>query len=322
LVAGEAVWRFSLRHRGKNLRFGVSFSVKFARQLGVDPRQNYLALLDELGVRRFRLMSYWDEIEKQPEQYDFNELDFEMNEAAKRGAKVTLATGLRQPRYPECFMPEWAKTLPLAEQYQRLDRYLTVVTERYRWHPALESLQLENEALNTVFGVCAHFSRAQLVSEFNLIKRLDPRHPVIVNVSNEFGLPLRAPRGDKIGFSVYRRLYDQTITHTYVNYFFFPALWHRVRAALIERYLHRTVFIHELQGEPWGPAGTEQLSLAEQNKSMDAARLLKVADYARRTGIKDIYWWGGEWWYWRKVKFNDPAPWESARIIFGANFSR
>jgi hypothetical protein len=33
------------------------------------------AAIQDLGVRRFRLMSYWDEHEKTPGDYDFKELD-------------------------------------------------------------------------------------------------------------------------------------------------------------------------------------------------------------------------------------------------------
>ena len=44
--------------------WGVNFSQKQAQNLGVDWKENYLALLDDLNVRNLRIASYWDLIEK------------------------------------------------------------------------------------------------------------------------------------------------------------------------------------------------------------------------------------------------------------------
>lgn len=315
LLTAWAVAGFNRRNGDRPMTYGVSYSVKYARELGVDQRAAYLALLDDLRISRFRLMSYWDEAEPEPGRYNFEELDWQMEQAARAGAKVSLAIGLRQPRYPECHPPGWFEQLPPGERKQALYGYITKVVERYRYHPALESWQLENEALNKVFGLCKDFDRRRLVEEFALVKRLDPIHPVIVNVSNEYGLPVRAPRGDEVGFSVYHTVFEHKILKNYVNYPFTP-LFFRARAALIEWYWRRPVMIHELQGEPWGRVATSELSLEEQDQSMNAAKLKASAEFARDTGIREADLWGGEWWYWRKVKFNDPSLWEAARDIY------
>ena len=39
-------------------------------------------------------------------------------------------------------------------------------------------------------------------------------------------------------------------------------------------------------------------------------------DYARRVGFHDIYLWGGEWWYWMKMKKDYPAVWETGKELF------
>ena len=80
---------------------GVSFSQKRATELGLDWKANYTALLDDMHVPTFRLMSYWDLHEPVRGQFDFSSLDWQISEAAKRGATVSLAIGLRQPRWPE-----------------------------------------------------------------------------------------------------------------------------------------------------------------------------------------------------------------------------
>ena len=157
----------------KNPNYGVSFSIKYAKELGNDWQANYLALLDDMGFKNFRLMSYWDEGEPQKGQYNFTDLDWQMDEAAKRGAQVSLAIGFRQPRWPECHQPNWAKDLGYGtdEWQAALNNYITVVQNRYKNHPALASYQLENEAKNAWFGECpGAASTPRLVEEFNLAK--------------------------------------------------------------------------------------------------------------------------------------------------------
>jgi len=321
LALGIIIWFAAVYHSfmvtssKQPLEPGVSFSSDYARELGLDPHQTFLALLDQLHVKRFRLMSYWDSEEPKPGVYDFSDLDFQMNHAAAAGAKVSLAIGLRQPRWPECHEPAWASKLSTQQQTAQLEGFMTVVVKRYRGNSALESYQLENEALNTAFGTCKNFQRSRLVAEFNLVKGLDPNHPIIVSVSNEYGLPLGQPKGDEVGFSVYRHIYDATITKRYITYPF-PAWYFGLKAALIEKLLHRPVMIHELQTEPWGPKPTEDLTIAQQNQSMTAARVLESVQYAQATGIRQYYLWGGEWWYWRLTKFHDPSLWNAAKQIY------
>jgi hypothetical protein len=46
---------------------------------------------------------------------------------------------------------------------------------------------------------------------------------------------------------------------------------------------------------------------------MDAKRLKERISYGEAIGFRDIDLWGGEWWYWRKVKFNDPSLWNTIK---------
>ncbi len=95
----------------KNPTYGLSFSVKYSQELGLNWRENYIALLDDLDFDALRLKSYWDLHEPENDVYRFEDLDWQMDEAAKRGMTVSLAIGLRQPRWPECHQPGWAREL-------------------------------------------------------------------------------------------------------------------------------------------------------------------------------------------------------------------
>ena len=306
---------YRLKHRNQPYSFGVSFSQTQAEFLGVDWQANYRALLDEMGFRQLRLVSYWDVHEPKPGQYLFDDLDWQMDQAAVRGAKVNLAIGLRQPRWPECREPEWARQLAGDEWRKRLSSYISVVVERYRSHPALASWHLENEFFNIDFGRhCRDFDRQRLIDEYRLVKQLDPNRQLVMALGNTYGFPLRGPRPDIYGVTVYRRVFDATITHRYITHPA-PAWYQTLRAGLVEMLTGKPFVIHELQAEPWTTASVKVTSEEEQALTMSPQRLGDVMNYAEATGIKTMYFWGSEWWYWRKSQFNDPAMWNAVKKI-------
>ena len=116
---------YIISNRHKSMDYGVSFSTGQAKWLvGDDWKNNYLALLNDLHVKRVRLMSYWDDIEPKQSDFHWEDLDWQMNEAAKRGIKVSLAIGARQPRWPECHIPKWVGEQGSPEFDLALTRFL------------------------------------------------------------------------------------------------------------------------------------------------------------------------------------------------------
>ncbi|MDB5186165.1 MAG: hypothetical protein JWL85_688 [Candidatus Saccharibacteria bacterium] len=308
----------------KPLRYGVTFIPNYARHFGLDPKETMSAMVNDLGVRQFRLVSYWREGEPTPGNYNFEELDWQFKLAEESGSKISLAIGLRQPRWPECHMPAWAEQQPMSVWSVELKKYMQKTIERYKDSPALESYQLENEFFMKVFGICPDHTRERLVDEYNFVKSLDTEHPVIVSRSNNWiGLPLYAPRADTFAVSVYKRVWDKNITKRYFEYPL-PAWFYANLAGAGKIVTGRDMILHELQAEPWlpepGPNGKYEINdlatIEEQNKSMNADRLRDRIEYGRGTGMKEIYLWGAEWWYWRKVKANDPSLWDVARQEF------
>lgn len=292
--------------------YGASFSPKRARELDIDSHATFIALLDDMGLRHFRLMSYWDEFEKERGKLDFTELDWQMDQAAKRGATVSMSIGLRQPRWPECHQPAWALKLPGNEWKQALYAYMEIVVKRYENHPALKNWQLENEAVNQWFGTCDKPDVQRLNEEFDLVKSWSKK-PVLMSLSDQHGFPINPPHPDSYGFSVYRLVWNENIPPS-KNYLMYPTptWYHRLRAAIIKLYTKKPIFIHELQVEPWGPIDTKFLTHHEQNLSMDLNRIRDNILFARMIGEKDIYMWGSEWWYWRKLH-GDPSVWNTVR---------
>ena len=74
----------------KEITWGVNFSQKHTKNLGLDWRETFLALLDDLEVRNFKIAVHWDDIEPKENKFYFDDLDWQIEEAEKRGAKVFL----------------------------------------------------------------------------------------------------------------------------------------------------------------------------------------------------------------------------------------
>jgi hypothetical protein len=300
------------KHSKEPLVLGTTFIADYAESFGLDPKATLQAAFEDLGVKQIRLASYWKDIEPTPGHYDFSKLDWQFDMAQKYGAKVSLAVGLRQPRWPECHEPSWANiSAPEAAWKPQLYNYMSAVIDRYKNRPNLQDYQLENEFFMSVFGECKNFDRSRLVEEFNLVKKLDPTHPIVISRSNNWiGLPLGQPRPDMFGISVYKRVWDAAFTHRYFEYPL-PAWFYSALAGWGQIFTGRDMVIHELQAESWTPNGLDikDLPIAEQYKSMNPTRMKARIEYGEATGMRQIDLWGMEWWYWLKVSRDKPEIW-------------
>jgi hypothetical protein len=313
---GIAQW-YRISERDKPLVLGTSFIPAYAESLGLDAKETMDALIDELGIRHFRLTSYWSQLEPADGRYDFSLLDWQFEKAEQANATVTLSLGLRQPRWPECHMPDWARELPDGEWQQRLNDFIAATVERYKDSPALRSYQLENEFFLEAFGICHDFDRERLISEYQLVKSLDPETPVIISRSNNaLGIPLGEPKPDEYAISIYKRVWDGK-TGRYLEYPF-PPWYYGFLAGLQKIVQGRDMIIHELQAEAWPPHGRPiaETTLEEQNKSINAERLRDRFQYGIDTGMREIYLWGAEYWLYRKQILNDPSLWDVAKTQF------
>lgn len=309
-AAAYAVWAVGLRPRGPEPAYGVTFSTKYAKELGLDWRKAYLAVLDDLKVRRLRIPIYWDEIEPEDGRYDWSEVDWMIDQAAVRGAEVILAVGRKVPRWPECHVPGWAAALSEDRQRRHLLAFLEAEVRRYRTEPAVRAWQVENEPLFR-FGRCPPPDREFLKREIALVRSLDDR-PVLVTDSGELSTWIRtATLGDVLGISMYRLVWDERIGELY-----WPVspFWYTERINFISP-VARKVIVSELQAEPWFVKPPAETPLDEQFETMGVERFLGNVEFARGTGVGEVYLWGVEWWYWLLGR-GEPAFWDAARWLF------
>jgi hypothetical protein len=298
----------------EDVKFGMTFSPRYAGSLGLDWRETYLALLDDLGIKKLRLPVYWDLAEKEKGEYDFSDVDWQIAEAEKRGAKVILVLGQRVPRWPECHIPAWAN-VDEEKRKSALLNFMGRTVNRYKNNHTVEMWQVENEPFLVFFGKCPTFDQNFLDQEIALVKNLDSTRKVLTTDSGELSLWYSAAkRGDVFGTTLYRHIYKNGI-----GYFTYPIgpNFFKAKEWLVRLLTNQKNFIViELQAEPWTSQLITDVPLSEQFRTMDETKLKENIVYAKRVGFPEVYLWGGEWWYWLKTKKDYPAVWETGRKLF------
>jgi hypothetical protein len=294
-------------------KIGVTFSLRYARDIGLDWRETYIAMLDDLKIRHIRIPVYWDLVEKERGIYDFSDIDWQLEEARKRDAKIILVIGQKVPRWPECFIPEWIGDDD-AERKDRLLEFEKTVVNRYKdGHPEIARWQIENEPFLR-FGICPPADADLLDSEIALVKNLDSSRPVIITDSGELSLWIKAAkRADIFGTTMYREVYNANLGHW--RYPIGPNFF-KAKQFLIKMLANqKNTIVVELQGEPWVEGWTVHAPVERQLASMNENILKDNVEFAKKTGIGEIYIWGVEWWYWMKTTQNNQALWETAKEI-------
>lgn len=291
---------------------GITFSTKYAKQLGLDWQEVYLKILDDLKVKKIRIPIYWDEIELEKDSFNFEYYDFIFQEGEKRDIEFIASIGWRLPRWPECHAPDWAMQKKLGETQDRVLVMLEKVVSHYKNYDSIKIWQLENEPFFDAFGICPPSDEAFFEKELKLLKSLDDR-PILISATGELSLwKKEAKHADIFGTTLYRIVWGPLTG--YVKYPL-PPWFYRFKADLVKIKPENRIII-ELQAEPWVPKGSiVHLSPKEASKSFNLYQFKENIKYAQKLEFKDIYLWGTEWWYF-KQKQGDKEYWDYAKKIF------
>jgi hypothetical protein len=300
--------------KAREIIWGVNFSHKHAAGLGLDWKENYTALIDDLGVKNIKLASYWDLIEKKEGEYSFEDLDWQIKAAEDKGVSLLLVIGMKAPRWPECHIPGWAWDLSKEEQQDRILKLIEKIVLRYKDSSAVSLWQVENEPFFP-FGECPWVDKKFLKKEIELVKSLDSqKRLIIVSDSGEGSFWIQAAQcGDVVGTTMYKKVWVRQI-NKYFTYLFPPVFYNR-KAQIIKTFFNKEVICIELQAEPWGPKLLYDSPLEEQEKTMNLEQFKKNIEFAQKTGLDTFYLWGAEWWYWMKIEQNQPEIWQEAKKL-------
>ncbi len=311
---------FILRPKmAKDIVYGITFSDKYATDLGLDWKDTYIKILDDLNVKHLRLVAYWDEIEPQEGQFNFDIIKWQIEEAQKRDTKIILLVGRKAVRYPECYEPSWAKSIEnKVVRDAKLYNYVRRTITELQGYEAITMWQIENEPFFP-FGECPKTSEETLKYEVGIAKTLDNR-PILVQDSGEGGLWKKTyDLGNYLGISMYRKIWYDFWGVFFGNFIYFKyplAHWSYKIKADILGVPYDKVIVTELQAEPWGPSINSLLSQKEKDKSFSESDFLETISYAQKTGFKEFYLWGAEWWLWEKQVNNNPFFWNTGKAIF------
>ncbi|MFO7807543.1 MAG: cellulase family glycosylhydrolase [Candidatus Moraniibacteriota bacterium] len=309
------LFNWPVQSKNEDMDFGVSFAHHHAESLGLDWKETYLEILDDLETDKLRIAAYWDRIEKENGEYDFSDVDWQVEKARERGVDLVLAFGVKTPRWPECHIPEFYMN-DKKEREEALLEFEEVLLNRYKDYDNIAYWQVENEPFLPYFGDCPEGAVDENLvdKEIDLVKSIDPDRPIIVTDSGELSIWYQAAkRADVFGTTLYRIIHKPPFG--YVEYPLGPNFF-RLKAKFIKYFAGQDdVIISELQAEPWPKAWILHVSVEEQYKTMDPEKFREIIEYAKKTNFDAAYLWGAEWWYWLKTKENKPEMWEEARKV-------
>jgi hypothetical protein len=299
--------------------YGMSFSAMYAKELRLDWQEAYIAILDDLRVRKLRLMAHWPTIEPTKGTYDFSELQFQLDEAQKRGAKAIVAVGRRTPRWPECHVPEWYKSESEEARKGYVKDVVRKTVETFKDHPAVEIWQVENEPYLEIFAAmhCGDLDEDLLEEEIEIVRSIDPSRKILVTDSGNLGTWYKPYQiGDLFGTSVYIYLWNPEVGPFKS---LLPPSFYRVKRSLMELFFaNKPAYLIELSIEPWLLEPVADTPLEVQFERMSIEKFQEILDFAHETHFDRQYLWGAEWWYWLS-KQGHPEFWEAGRRVFDQN---
>ncbi len=298
------------------ITYGMSFNTLYARELGLDWKETYDAILNDLGVRHLRLAAHWPMVEPTPGVYNFEEMDYQVKRAEEVGAAVVFAVGRRLPRWPECHVPSWLEGMSKEEREAKQLLYMETVVKRYKDSPAVTVWQVENEPFLEVFAFehCGELDTTFLDKEIELVRRLDGTRPILVTDSGNLGTWQGAfSRGDMFGTSVYVHFWNPELGQFRT---FLPPWFYRVKDnALKLIYGDKETVLIELSAEPWLLEPVVAVPLETQFSRMNLEKFEDILSYAKETHYERQYLWGAEWWYWLKLQ-NRPEMWDRGKSLY------
>ncbi len=299
----------------KDINYGITWSIPYAQFLGVDSQDGLEAVLTDMDIKHVRIPAYWPLVEPMPDLLQTDWLVAQLDIVQKHGAKATVVLGARQPRWPECWIPDWALALTEDEQKAAQLVYIDHVFETIKDHPAIGAWQIENEATLRSFMKCRGNDNAFVKQELNHIRNLEQKRPnprpIVTTESGELTSWLTfAAHTDRIGFSTYRVV--RRSSGGVFRYSLIPP-WFYSRKALLVSWILKETYVSEFQMEPWATTDIRNATQEDNDQTFSVADVEKHFDFAERMNYQQIDLWGAEWWYWMKTQQGNDGYWNAIK---------
>lgn len=295
------------------MQYGTSFSHRHLEWLGLNPIEAFKEY-NSLGFKWVRLSLYWNEIEKNKGRYDFSKIEPLLELCEKNKIDVVLSVGLKAPRFPEFYIPGWLENTAKIKTFQTIKkthtlykptlRFIRASVKKLKKYPCLKVWQAENEPLDHCGLV--NFARIDfgfLKDEIKIIKNLDPERKIMVNIwGNELTkrkVHKQAMQlADIVGLDIYLRHPIPFLK--WLHKLIGPMdSQEKIKSVVEEIKSHgKEVWLAELQAEPWEQ--NEIVTCQENPQSFSPKDFARNINYGKSLLPEVIFFWGFEYWLWKK----------------------
>ncbi len=292
------------------MRLGITYLGHEVIKRGLNPAQA-LNLISELNIDTVRVGALWNQIQPQPDTWDFDALDQTLDHLQSCKLDIVLTVGMKAPRWPEFYLPQWLSGRNLEQVTEQTHQFISKVVNRYKGLSSLLAWQVENEPLDVGGNLKMAIPLPMLASEVSLVRQLDPKRPIHLNFWGN-NIIRRADYGevmslaDVMGIDLYYR--QPAKWFGYHGPYFFD--WQLKRWIASQP---KPVWITELQGDAWERDHNQKWvssppSMSPQHLSRSFIRAIELQPEA-------VLFWGYEYWLWHKQQ-GRPELWDTAVSLF------
>lgn len=291
------------------MNFGITFSHKYLNDLKL-PVDEALKFAVSMNFDLIRLGCYWNEIEKEMDNYDFSSLHKLLNYCEAKGQGIIMNIGVKSPRHPEFYWPTYveSKNFENEKAVGRLYKFIEKISKELKKYKCIKMWQVENEPLDPSGPENMAIPLEILKNEITILKSIDSR-PILLTVWGNDAhkrntIPLLLPLCDYLGLDIYYKVY--------VGKGFWGNKYSGINNLLpffadVLKQNPNKILIAEMQAEPWEDNDDFFRDPSKLSKKMGSISVEKIQENLKRTremGFENIVFWGFEYWYFNYLQTN------------------
>lgn len=287
------------------MKYGCTFSPRQLETLGLDPIKS-LKTICKWPIAYIRVGCYWDEIEPTQNKYQTERIRNYLKIIEQSGKKAVVVVGMKSPRWPEFYIPEWAKSFDETKLQTLTLKFIKTVVKDLRKFSVISHWQIENEPFDESGPDNIRISDSFIEQEIKLVRSLDnlndKSRPCVITVwgndtvSRETLIKnAQNCSADIIGLDVYYKQYNFSVLGK--DFYRGPTFTNDQIKSQISK-INKPLWIAELQAEPWEK--NEQLYQADNPLSISISKLRGNLKKVSELNPEVILFWGVEYWLWRQ----------------------
>ncbi len=296
------------------MSLGATFDYEQALNLGLDYKK-VLKDIIRLKLSPIRIGVKWNKVETRKDKYDWKIYDHILNEFNSHNIDVILVVGMKSPRWPEFFVPDWidlgGKTSVIKSGNsfltEKLYNFISSILERYKKLSSIKYIQVENEPFINVGENKLRISSEFLKKETEFVKDRTNLKVIL----NSQGLPTTGllaeyikgrkkykeqliRLSDVFGVNVFPKFEGKTLLNTNITFSASKLAWGYLKAINKKvRECKKECIVTELQAEPW-QFGNVSFTDAFKNKTCNPDMVKEYLLQLEEIGFDTVLIWGTE----------------------------